>query len=248
MNIVTQLYIVLLRSWVMNKKSHSSSGWVKVVIHTELWIILFYQSWSYLYSSCRFFMEPNQVLTFTPYEYHKKIELLWSRSLCTYYNVTAFIEPPLSFNASEGSSVTFHCRINESGNILFWLIDDEISTSDANRNRSVLIRKESNNIMVSNLIIEAHSWNQNAQIQCAFHSWESGTVNCDDEMVMCSEKAALKIQGDLAWSAIVRLLAMSCTCTRSLRANQRGAYNYRPGGTNNKLLNQWKNTQLSFKC
>ena len=107
----------------------------------------------------------------------------------------AFIEPPLSFNATQGSAVIFHCRINETEQILFWLINDEISNSDANRNRSVSIWKENN--VVSTLTIVAHPWNKNAQVQCAFRTLESRAVDCGDELVTCSEKAALKIQGDL---------------------------------------------------
>ena len=120
---------------------------------------------------------------------------------------TGFVESPRSFNASQGSTASFHCRINETGHILFWLINDEISNSLANRNRSISYWKQRN--MVSNFTIVAHPWNQNVEIQCAFRTLESRTVNCNSELVMCSEEAVLKIQGALHNHSLAELSALN---------------------------------------
>lgn len=109
------------------------------------------------------------------------------------YFSAEFVVSPSSFNASEGSNVTFHCHINESGNLLFWLVNDEFSNSIANRNRSISLVKYSN--LRSILTIPAHTWNDNVEIQCAYRSIQSTSLNCSDPTVSCSRKAILKIQG-----------------------------------------------------
>ena len=111
-----------------------------------------------------------------------------------YMIYAAFSEHPVSFNASQGSTVTFHCEVNESGNIiLFWLVNDEIFNSVTNRNRSISLMTFDNRI--STLTIEAHIWNNNTEIQCRFRLLQSTSVNCQSETVTCSEKAILMIQG-----------------------------------------------------
>ena len=115
----------------------------------------------------------------------------------TYNNIplfdAVFLVSPSSFNASEGSNVTFHCHINESGNLLFWLVNGEFSNSIANQNRSISLIKYSN--VRSTLTIPAHSWNDHVEIQCAYRSQQSRSLNCSNEMVMCSGKAILRVQG-----------------------------------------------------
>lgn len=104
-----------------------------------------------------------------------------------------FLESPSSFNASQGSNVIFHCQINESGNILFWLVNDEFSNSIANQNRSIQLIKYGN--LRSILTMPAHTWNNDVEIQCAYRSIQSASLNCSSQEVMCSRKAFLKIQG-----------------------------------------------------
>ena len=109
------------------------------------------------------------------------------------YYFTVFIISPSSYNASEGSNATFQCHINESGNILFWLVNDEFSHSSVNQNRSISLVKYMN--VRSTLTILAHSWNDHLEIQCAYRSQQSRSLNCSNEMVMCSAKAILRVQG-----------------------------------------------------
>ena len=60
---------------------------------------------------------------------------------------------------------------------------------------------------MSNLTIVAHPWNQNVEIQCAFRTLESttGIVDCSSELVTCSKRVVLKIQGIKNYTS---------TCTR----------------------------------
>jgi hypothetical protein len=106
---------------------------------------------------------------------------------------TAFLVSPSSYNASEGSNITFHCHINETGNILFWLVNDEFSHSSAHQNRSISLIKYNNERSI--LTIQANSWNDHVEIQCAYRSKQSRSLNCSNEMVMCSKKAILRVQG-----------------------------------------------------
>ena len=107
--------------------------------------------------------------------------------------LAVFLVSPSSYNASEGSNVTFYCHINETGNILFWLVNDEFSHSTVNQNRSISLIKYSNEH--STLTILAHSWNDHVEIQCVYRSLQSRSLNCSNEMVMCSAKAILRVQG-----------------------------------------------------
>ena len=104
--------------------------------------------------------------------------------------IRSFLVFPSSFNASQGSNVIFHCHINERGNILFWLVNDEFTNSFANQNRSISLVKYSN--LHSILTIPAHSWNDNVEIQCAYRSILSTSLNYTNQTVMCSRKATLK--------------------------------------------------------
>ena len=107
--------------------------------------------------------------------------------------VIVFLTSPSSYNASEGSNVTFHCHINETGNILFWLVNNEFSHASVNQDRSISLIKNSNER--STLTILAHSWNDHVEIQCVYRSLQSRSLNCSNEMVMCSAKAILRVQG-----------------------------------------------------
>ena len=89
--------------------------------------------------------------------------------------------------------VTFHCELNETGNLLLWLVNDGIANSEANSEHSVLIDKIHNR--VSTLTIRAYPWNNNVEIQCAFRPDTSISVDCNNPTVTCSRKAILRIQG-----------------------------------------------------
>lgn len=124
-----------------------------------------------------------------------------------YIFLLAFTETPASFNASQGSLIDFHCEVDQDQVSVFWLVNDDIFNSANNRNRSITLHVQNN--VYSTLTIVGHLWNDNAEIQCAFHSYQSTNVSCSNETVTCSEKAILRVQGDLIYlKCIVRSLLL----------------------------------------
>ena len=94
----------------------------------------------------------------------------------------AFTEAPLSFNASQGSAVTFKCEIRHpnDNNILFWLINNQILTPAIANSRSITLQTDDN--VNSTIIIETRLQNNNTK---------NSSLHCGFPKLVISEKMGL---------------------------------------------------------